>query len=127
MAYLWIAIGSAFGGVLRFWFSGIAAQKFGDAFPWGTILVNVTGCFLIGFLDRSLGVEGRVPPAAAHTRDFLMIGLLGGYTTFSAFSLQTLHLAREGQWVGAGGNVVLSVSCCLIAVWLGHLCAGIAR
>lgn len=122
MATLWIAFGSALGGVLRFWFSGIIAQKFGETFPWGTILVNVTGCFLIGFIDSLTGLSGRalIHP---HARQFIMIGVLGGYTTFSSFSLQTLNLVRDGQWVYAAGNVVLSVVACLVAVWLGHVCA----
>ena len=126
MVYLWIAVGSAFGGVLRFWFSGIVAQRFGDAFPWGTILVNVTGCFLIGFIDRFAGIDSKTV-LNLHAREFLMMGVLGGYTTFSAFSLQTLHLARDGEWLFAGGNVMLSVFLCLAAVWVGHVCGGIVR
>jgi CrcB protein len=126
MAYLWIAMGSALGGTLRFWFSGIVAQKFGETFPWGTILVNISGCFLIGLIDRLTGVDGRTM-LHPHAREFIMIGVLGGYTTFSSFSLQTLNLARDGEWLYAGGNVMLSVLLCLAAVWLGHLCAGLAN
>ena len=120
MPYLWIALGSAFGGVARFWLSGVFAQRFGDTFPWGTIFVNITGCFLIGLIESLTGLGGRwaVHP---HARQFLMIGIMGGYTTFSSFSLQTLFLAQKGQLFYAAGNVVLSVVVCLVAVWLGYV------
>ena len=122
MAFLWIAIGSALGGVARFWISGLVARRFGETFPWGTILVNITGCFLIGFINTLTDVNGRV---AVHPcgRQFAMIGVLGGYTTFSSFSLQTLNLMRDGEWLFAAGNVMVSVVCCLAGVWLGHVCA----
>lgn len=121
-SYLLVALGSALGGVARFWLSGLVAQRLGETFPWGTILVNITGCFLIGFIDTLTSVDGRVALAPGG-RQLLMIGVLGGYTTFSAFSLQTLALARDGQWLFAAGNVILSVVLCLAAVWLGHVCA----
>jgi CrcB protein len=122
MPYLWIALGSALGGVTRFWLSGLVAQKVGETFPWGTILVNITGCFLIGLFNTLTGVDGRI---AVHPygRQFVMIGILGGYTTFSSFSLQTLSLAEGGEWLYAAGNVIISVIVCLVAVWLGHVCA----
>jgi CrcB protein len=120
--YLFIAFGSALGGVLRYWLSGIVAHRFGEAFPLGTLVVNVTGSFLIGFIFAISGTEGRMllPPAA---RNFLMAGICGGYTTFSSFSLQTLNLARDGEWLYAGLNILGSVALCLVAVWLGHLAA----
>lgn len=121
MNYIWIAAGSALGGVLRHWLSGLVAQRWGEGFPVGTLLVNVTGSFVIGFLFAFTG-EGRVLNSP-EARNFLMAGLCGGYTTFSAFSLQTLNLARGGQWLGAGLNALLSVALCLAAVWLGHLLA----
>ncbi|HEY6169979.1 MAG TPA: fluoride efflux transporter CrcB [Verrucomicrobiae bacterium] len=122
MNYLFIAFGSALGGVLRYWLSGIVAHRFGEAFPLGTLVVNVTGSFLIGFIFAISGTEGRMllPPAA---RNFLMAGICGGYTTFSSFSLQTLNLARDGEWLYAGLNILGSVALCLVAVWLGHLAA----
>ena len=120
--YCWIAIGSAVGGVARYWCSGVAARLFGETFPWGTLFVNVTGSFLIGFFATLTGPDGRIFAGSA-MRQFVMLGLLGGFTTFSSFSLQTLTLVQDGEWLQAGGNVVGSVVLCLLAVWLGHLCA----
>jgi CrcB protein len=98
------------------------AHRFGEAFPWGTLTVNVAGSLAIGFFATLTGPEGRwlVTPAA---RTFFMIGICGGFTTFSAFSLQTLNLAREAEWLFAGLNIVGSVTLCLVSVWLGHLLA----
>ena len=121
-AYFWIAVGSALGGMARFWCSGVAARMVGETFPWGTIFVNVLGSFIIGFFATLTGPDGRIF-AGTTTRQFVMVGLCGGYTTFSSFSLQTLNLANDGEWLWAGGNIVLSVVLCLIAVWLGHILA----
>ena len=121
-SYLWIAIGSALGGMARYWCAGAAARLFGETFPWGTLLVNIFGSFIIGFFAAITGPDGRLY-ASSIVRQFVMIGLCGGYTTFSAFSLQTLNLVSDGEWFRAGGNVVLSVVCCLIAVWVGHVLA----
>ena len=117
--YLCVALGSALGGVGRFWLSGLVGQRFGESFPWGTVFVNVTGSFVIGLVGTLTGPEGRllVPSDA---RIFVMVGICGGYTTFSSFSLQTLNLARDGEWLWASGNVVISVVACLVGVWLGH-------
>jgi CrcB protein len=120
--YCWIAVGSALGGVARYWCSGVAARLFGETFPWGTLLVNVTGSFVIGFFATLTSPDGRIFVGST-TRQFVMMGLLGGFTTFSSFSLQTLNLAQESQWLQAGGNIVGSVVLCLLAVWLGHLLA----
>jgi fluoride exporter len=122
-AYLWVAIGGALGSVARFWFSGVVARHFGETFPWGTILVNVSGSLIIGFFATLTGPDGRwlVPPW--FRQQFFMLGICGGYTTFSSFSLQTLNLAEEGEWLNAGANVVVSVVTCLVAVWLGHVLA----
>jgi CrcB protein len=120
--YCWIAVGSALGGVARYWCSGVAARLFGETFPWGTLLVNVMGSFVIGFFATLTSPDGRIF-AGSTTRQFVMMGLLGGFTTFSSFSLQTLNLAQESQWLQAGGNIVGSVVLCLLAVWLGHLLA----
>ena len=127
MSYFWIGLGSAIGGVGRYWCSGVVVRMTGEAFPWGTILVNVVGSLIIGFVATLMPPDSRIV-TLPDARDFLMIGVLGGYTTFSAFSLQTLSLAREGQWIPAVVNVFLSVALCLIAVWLGHVAAStIAR
>lgn len=120
--YLLIALGGALGSVSRFWLSGVVAHHFGETFPWGTLIVNVTGSFIIGFFFTLTGPEGRLF-AGGHVRQFVMTGVCGGYTTFSSFSLQTLTLVRDGEWLRAGGNVAGSVIVCLVAVWAGHLLA----
>ena len=118
ITYLWIALGGALGSMARFALSGAVARMVGETFPWGTILVNVSGCFVIGVLAVTTGPEGRVltPP---DVRQFLLIGVCGGYTTFSSFSLQTLNLLRGGEIAGALGNVAVSVIACMVAVWIG--------
>ncbi len=118
-AYLWVALGGALGSVSRYWLSDLVAARFGESFPWGTLVINVTGSFLIGIFAAFSDPDGRalISPGA---RQFLMIGICGGYTTFSSFSLQTLRLAQEDEWLYAGGNVILSVVLCLVAVWLGY-------
>lgn len=122
MTYLWIALGSALGGVARFWLSGVVARAIGEVFPWGTFVVNVTGSFLIGFVGFLTGPDGRLL-VAPDARLFVMVGICGGYTTFSSFSLQTLMLARDGDFLRAGFNVVASVVACLVSVWLGAVAA----
>ena len=123
MTYLWIAVGSALGGLGRYWCSGWIAQHFGETFPWGTILVNLLGSFVIGFVATLTAPDGRLF-VGSETRQFIMLGLCGGFTTFSSFSLQTLNLAQDGEWLRAGANILLSVAACLVAVWLGHIAAG---
>lgn len=120
--YIWVAIGGALGSVGRFWLSGLVANKVGETFPFGTLFVNVSGSFMIGFFATLTNPEGRylVQPVF---RTFFMIGICGGYTTFSSFSLQTLTLAQDGEWLRAGANSVASVILCLAAVWLGHFVA----
>jgi len=118
----WIMLGSALGGGGRLWLSGAIAERFGATFPWGTLIVNVTGSFVIGFFNTLTGPDGRLLVGGT-ARQFVMIGVCGGYTTFSSFSLQTLSLAQEGEWLQAGGNILLSVVLCLVAVWLGHILA----
>jgi CrcB protein len=120
--YFWIAVGSALGGVSRYWCSGVAARLIGETFPWGTFIVNVTGSFIIGFFATLTGPDGRVYVGTV-PRQFVMIGFCGGYTTFSSFSLQTLNLMSDGEWLRAGANIGLSVVCCLFAVWAGSLLA----
>ena len=115
----WIAAGSALGGVLRYWSSGWLARLAGETFPWGTITVNLLGSFLIGVFATITGPDGRIL-ASTVTRQFFMIGLFGGFTTFSSFSLETLALVQDGQWLQASGNVAASVGLCLVGVWLGH-------
>jgi fluoride exporter len=121
--YVWVALGGAIGSTGRYWLSGVVAQFIGETFPWGTLFVNVTGSFIIGFFAVLTGPDGRIY-AGSSVRQFVMIGICGGYTTFSSFSLQTLNLMNDGEWFRAGGNVVLSVVLCLLAVWAGALLAG---
>jgi CrcB protein len=122
VTYLWIGLGSALGGMARYWCSGFVAERIGETFPWGTLTVNVAGSFLIGFFATLTAPDGRFLVGST-ARQFVMIGILGGYTTFSSFSVQTLALARDGEWLRAGGNIVLSVVLCLVAVWLGYIAA----
>ena len=119
-ALLLVALGSALGGAARYLLAGWVGDRLGGAFPWGTVLVNVSGSALIGVLaaqEEWLSLE---------TRQFLMAGVLGGFTTFSSFSLQTLRLAQEGDWVRAAANVLGSVALCLFAVAAGYRLARLA-
>ncbi|MEO6054995.1 MAG: fluoride efflux transporter CrcB [Chthoniobacterales bacterium] len=116
--YFVIFLGGGLGSMLRFFISVWIGERYGESFPWGTIIVNIAGCFLIGVLAALFDVEGRfiVSPIV---RLFLMIGFLGGFTTFSSFSLQTLKLAQDGQWLGAAANCAISLVCCIVGVWAG--------
>ncbi len=117
--YFLIALGGALGSVLRhFVFTHV-----GGSFPWGTLLINASGSFAIG-VAAALLAKGHWYPAEGG-RLFFMTGICGGYTTFSAFSLQTLNLAREGEWGRAGAYVAASVIASLAAVWIGFLTPGI--
>src|SRR5581483_666476 len=111
--YFWIALGSALGGMLRYWLSGLVAGSIGEIFPWGTLLVNISGSLVIGFFATLTGPDARLLVSPL-MRQFVMVGLCGGYTTFSSFSLQTLSLARDGDYLRAGMNVLLSVALCLL-------------
>jgi len=124
--YLWVALGGALGTVSRFWLSLAVTSRLGEFFPWGTLVINITGSFVIGFFFALSGPGGvlTVPPVV---RQFFMIGFCGGYTTFSSFSLQTLQLAQDRQWLAAAGNIVASNVGCLVAVWLGYVCASLLR
>jgi len=122
LEYFWIAIGGALGSVSRFWVSGLVARRMGEIFPFGTLAVNITGCFIIGFFATLTDANGRFLVSPTF-RQFFMVGVCGGYTTFSSFSLQTLNLARDGEWLAASLNAVLSLVACLFAVWAGHLAA----
>ena len=118
--YLWIALGAAIGGMARYGFSGVIANWIGTTFPWGTLVVNVTGCFVIGIVNTLTGSDG-VLLVPINTRLFLMVGICGGYTTFSSFSLESLNLMRNGEWLAAGSYMVGSVVFCMIGVWLGFV------
>lgn len=113
-----VAVGSALGGLARYGLSGAVARSFGETFPWGTLVVNVLGSLLIGVVASVTGPDGRLLASPA-TRVFWMVGVFGGFTTFSSFSLSTLALAQDGEWLRAAANVALSVALCLGGVWLG--------
>ena len=121
--YLVVALGGALGTISRYFVSGAVANAFGETFPWGTLIVNVVGSFIIGFFWTLSAPDGRLFVSGS-TRQFVMTGFCGGFTTFSSFSLQTMNLIRDGEWLAAGGNVLGSVTLCMIFVWLGSLTAG---
>ncbi len=110
-----VALGGALGSVGRYGI-GLALVRF-SAFPVGTLLANVLGSLVIGFCAGLFDAEQR----SRSTGLFLMVGFCGGFTTFSAFSLQTFELLEQQAWLKAGGNVVLSVALCLLGTWLGFL------
>lgn len=120
--YLAVCAGAVIGSVLRALASLAALAWLGAGFPWGTLFVNLAGSFVIGFYATLTGPGGRLF-SGTHQRQFVMAGICGGFTTFSAFSLETLRLAQNGAWPAAGLNVVVSVAAWLVAVWLGHVLA----
>ena len=119
--YLWVAFGSSVGGLARYVLTKWSLP-WSETIPWGTMLINVAGCFLIGFFGTYTLASGR-HAVAENMRLFVMVGICGGFTTFSSFSLQTFDLLREGAWGRALLNVVLSVTLCFVAVGAGHLTA----
>ncbi len=116
--------GGALGTGMRMWLSTFLAVRYGETFPVGTLAVNVTGCFIIGAFAAMTGPGGMIMTSPV-TRQFVTIGVLGGFTTFSSFGMQTFSLFSDGDWLRAGLNVVLSLVLCLLAVWLGHLAASL--
>jgi len=120
--YASVAAGSLVGATLRAAVSMIMIGFSGTGFPFATLAVNIVGSFLIGFYAALTGPEGRILASPAQ-RQFVMTGFCGGFTTFSAFSLETLTLLKDGKSVLAGANIVASLVLWLIAVWLGHAAA----
>jgi len=120
MTYIWIAIGSALGGVARYACSRAVAFRYGETFPWGTFMVNVSGSLIIGLIAAATGPDSRLI-VSPNARTFMMVGLCGGYTTYSSFSLQTLELIRNRDFGEAFGNVLLTVAACLAAVAIGYM------
>ena len=121
MRFFWIAAGGGLGAVLRYSVAGFAQRLTDDAFPVGTLTVNVLGCLVLGFL-------GAIFAGPALVRDewrfFLAVGLLGGFTTFSTFGFETVALLQSGEWARASANVLLSNGLGLGAVWIGYRLAG---
>jgi CrcB protein len=118
---LYVMIGGALGTLARYGIS-VAAQPVSRNLPWGTIGINILGSFIIGFFGTLTLAQGRYP-VSENVRIFVMIGLCGGFTTFSSFSLQTLDLMRNGAMLRAAINVVASVVLCVAAVAIGHFIA----
>lgn len=116
-----IVLGGAIGTFLRY-FVSVMAAPISKTLPWGTILINISGSFVIGLFGTLTLASGRFP-LSENWRLFVMIGLCGGYTTFSSFSLQTLDLMRAGAMPRAMLNIALSVTLCIAAVAVGHLIA----
>jgi fluoride exporter len=121
-SYVSVALGSIVGGVARYLVSVLFLSQFGNGFPWGTLFVNVTGSFIIGFYAALTGPDGRLF-VSPRQRQFVMVGICGGYTTFSAFSLETLRLVQSGNVQTASLNLFISVVGWMTAVWLGHALA----
>jgi fluoride exporter len=119
-----VVLGGFCGGALRFFVSGLVGRRFGETYPWGTLAVNVSGAFIVGAL---FGLAPSVGGIADHVwfRDLVIIGLLGGYTTVSSFSLQTLNLALDGQAPRAWLNVISSAGLCIVAITLGFFAAAL--
>lgn len=117
-----VALGGALGSLGRYWLAELLAALGLTDFPWATLLANVSGSFVIGFIATLTGPDGRLL-VAPEWRLFWLVGICGGYTTFSSFSLQTLTLAQGGAWARAGANIALSLVLCLLAVWLGRVAA----
>ncbi|WP_158944014.1 fluoride efflux transporter CrcB [Granulicella sp. S190] len=121
MSYLWVTIGSALGGLLRYAITRLTLT-YSVGFPFGTIFINVLGSFVIGYFGTLTLQSGRYA-VSDNLRLFVMVGICGGFTTFSSFSLQTFDLMRSGAWGRALANIVLSVVLCIAAVAAGHLLA----
>jgi CrcB protein len=116
-----VMLGGALGTLARY-LVGLAAVPISQDLPWGTIIINIVGSFIIGFFGTLTLVHGRFP-SSDNLRLFVMVGICGGFTTFSAFSLQTLDLLRAGAPSRAGINIVASVVLCILSVALGHYIA----
>jgi len=118
VTYLWVAAGGALGSVARVWLTLAVTAYTGPRFPWATLLINIGGSLVIGWFGALTGAGGRIG-VSAEMRAFVMAGLCGGFTTFSAFSAQALELLREGEVGRAAGYILGSVVLCLLAVWAG--------
>ena len=118
-----VVLGSALGGVSRYFLSGMIARGFGETFPWGTLVVNVTGAFVIGVFG-GLATDNAALLGSPDLWLFAVTGFCGGYTTVSSFSLQTLALARDGEGFRATAYVAVSVVLCLLAVATGFASVG---
>ena len=121
MTILWVGLGGFVGANARYWLGRVLVERYGSAFPWGTLLINVTGAFLIGIIAEMLLLRQDDPPA---WRLFLIVGVLGGYTTFSSYALEIVALMRSDQMMRAMAYVlasnVLGVAVCYLGVSLAR-------
>lgn len=117
-AYIWVAFGGAIGSACRFGLGLAMLRLTGPRFPWGTLLINVLGSFVIGYFGALSAAQGRLP-VSEEIRIFVLVGFCGGFTTFSSFSLQAFELFRSGMPLRGGCYIVASVVLCLAVVWLG--------
>ena len=121
MAFLMVGLGGAIGSMSRFGVGLVALKHLGPRFPYGTFFVNITGCFLIGLLFTLL--TEKAVPSTSNLRFILITGFLGGYTTFSAYALETNMLANEGEWIPAAVNFIGTAVAGIIALRLGTVIA----
>lgn len=119
MTWLVVALGSALGGMARYGVGMVVARAVGQSFPWGTLLINVVGSFVIGLFGAMTLADGPMP-ASATVRAFVMVGICGGFTTFSSFSLQTVDLLQAGEAMAAAAYIAASVALCLAGTFLGY-------
>ncbi|WP_100550918.1 fluoride efflux transporter CrcB [Caedibacter taeniospiralis] len=120
LAVLLVGLGGSLGSISRFWVAELAAKYLGRSFPFGILFINVVGCLLIGVMAALLLQERFfLNMATHHLRALVVTGFLGGFTTFSSFSLDTLMLLQKGEWLKALSYIVLSVVISLIAVAIG--------
>lgn len=124
--YLGVMAGGAAGVGARLFLSNYIANQFGQSFPWGTLIVNVSGCFIIGLFSGITGPDGLFMTSPL-VRQIVTIGILGGFTTFSAFSLQTISLLADGDFFYGAFNIVASLLFCLAGTWLGLAMAGLLQ
>jgi len=117
-----VCVGGFLGTGLRYGLNGWISHRFGETFPWGTLTVNVAGSFAVGLLYFACGPDSPWIVSAT-TRQFLLAGILGGFTTFSSFSIQTLNLLKDGELVAVGVNVIGSVALGLLAAFAGDALA----
>lgn len=111
-----VFLGGGIGAASRYWLSGVVYQKLGNGFPYGTLGVNALGCLLVGVLMTAMEERFLMNPSF---RIFFAIGILGGFTTFSTFSFETISLLRDGQFLYASVNILVSLLTCLFGTWIG--------
>jgi fluoride exporter len=121
--FLFIGLGGFLGSIGRYWFSTLVYKWLGESFPYGTLSVNIIGSFIIGLFMTMLDERFLAQP---ELRLFLVVGLLGGFTTFSSFSFETVALLKAGNFLYAAANVFVSVAVCLIFTWLGTIIGKLA-